>query len=85
MAELDFRRIEITDKERADNLLAESGFRGCEYTFGNNFVWRGVYNTMVCFERGFYFCRFGSGDNIRLAFPAGGGDTEEAIRLLGDY
>ena len=48
MCELKFRRIELSDKNRARELLEKSGFRGCEYTFGNNFVWRDVYKVEVC-------------------------------------
>ncbi len=68
---LDFRRIEITDKPWIDEALKKSQYRGCEYTFGNNFVWRNVYNTQVCSCDGFYFIRFGIGDEVKYALPSG--------------
>ena len=68
---MEFKRIEITDRARAVELLARSEFRGCEYTFGNNFVWRNFYNVEIAFEDGFYFCRFGEEGNYKFSFPAG--------------
>lgn len=85
MAEPGFRRIEISDGEKARELLAKSGFRGCEYTFGNNFVWRNIYNVEICFAEGFYFCKQGSGAETRFMFPAGGGDIKRAVELLREY
>ena len=85
MAELEFRRIEITDKQRAEECLRKSNFRGCEYTFGNNYVWRNVYNVEVCFSHGMYFCKFGRGNDIKFNFPAGGGDVREAVEPIMEY
>lgn len=85
MAELEFRRIEITDKERVTEYLKRSDFRGCDYTFGNNFVWRSVYNVEVCFSDEFYFCKFGRGNDIKFAFPAGGGNVRDAVAPIIEY
>ncbi|MCM1164872.1 MAG: phosphatidylglycerol lysyltransferase domain-containing protein [Lachnospiraceae bacterium] len=85
MDELEFKRIELSDRERAQELLAKSNFCGCEYTFGNNFVWRNVYNIEVCFAEGFYFCKQGSGKGTRFIFPAGNGDVKLAVELLREY
>lgn len=85
MADLEFRRIELSDRDMARGLLAQSDFRGCEYTFGNNFVWRNVYNIEICFAEGFYFCKQGSGSETRFIYPAGNGDIKTAVGLLKDY
>lgn len=85
MAELKFKRIELSDMERARGFLDKSDFRGCEYTFGNNFVWRNTYNIEVCFADGFYFCKQGEGKNTRFIFPTGGGDIKNAVELLAEY
>lgn len=87
---MEFKRIEITDRARAVELLARSEFRGCEYTFGNNFVWRNFYNVEIAFEDGFYFCRFGEEGNYKFSFPAGhmplsDGDVKGAVELLKAY
>lgn len=85
MAELRFKKIEMSDREQAMECLSRSGFRGCEYTFGNNFVWRNIYDIEVCFAEGFYFCKQNSGKNTRFIFPAGNDDIEKAVYLMKDY
>ncbi len=89
MSYLNFQRIEITDKERAEECLRRSDFRGSEYTFGNNFVWRKAYNVEVCFYEDLYFIKQGEGSDTRFVYPAGGaGETDEAgyvVGLIGEY
>ena len=85
MCELKFRRIELSDKKRARELLAKSGFCGCEYTFGNNFVWRDVYKVEVCFFEDFYFVKQLDGENTRFLYPAGAGSVERAVGLIAEY
>lgn len=85
MAELEFARIEITDKERADECLKKSGFRGCEYTFGNNFVWRNFGGVEVAFSHGMFFCRQLSGGKVMFLYPAGEADVKTAVELLREY
>ncbi|MDE7399133.1 MAG: phosphatidylglycerol lysyltransferase domain-containing protein [Oscillospiraceae bacterium] len=85
MAELKFREIELSDKSRADELLRCSDFRGCEYTFGNNFVWSDEYNVEVCFAKEMYFLKRGSGDSVGFVYPAGRGSVQTAVKLLSEY
>lgn len=85
MCELSFRKIELTDKSRACELLAKSDFRGCEYTFGNNFVWRDVYNVEVCFIEEFYFVKQLDGEDTRFLYPAGNGSVKRAVELIDEY
>lgn len=84
---LDFREPELSDRKWADELLAGSGFRGCIYTFGNNYVWRKVYNIQICRYKDFYMLR--NSDHTdgqpRFFFPAGMGDLHDAIAVLREY
>lgn len=57
MAEFDFRPPQLSDREWAVKLLAESDFRGCLYTFGNNYVWRNAYNAEICRFEDFYLLK----------------------------
>lgn len=84
---LDFREPELSDREWADELLAGSGFRGCIYTFGNNYVWRKVYNIRICRYKDFYMLRNSehTDGQPRFFFPAGRGDLHEAIAVLREY
>ena len=72
-------------------LLRRSGFRGCEYTFGNNFVWRNFFNVETAFEDNLYFCKFGTGDGVKFSYPAGQAlsdgseEIKRAVELLKEY
>lgn len=85
MEKLKFRKIELSDKSRADELLRRSDFRGCEYTFGNNFAWSNEFNLEVCFTDNFYFLKRGVGDSVGFIYPAGSGSIQTAVRLLSEY
>lgn len=82
---LNFKKIEISDREEATRLFRESNFRGCDYTFGNSFVWSGIYNVEACIAEGFYFRKMGSGAKTRFIFPAGSGDISRAMEILTEY
>lgn len=86
---MEFKRIEITDRARVSELLAQSGFLGCEYTFGNNFVWRNFYNVEIAFADGFYFCKYGRENDVKFSYPAGRSlsddDIKRAVELLDGY
>lgn len=85
MSELSFRKIKLSDKLQARELLAKSGFRGCEYTFGNNFVWRDVYKAEICFFEEFYFVKQLEGKDTRFLYPAGNGGVKRAVELIDEY
>ncbi len=78
---LEFRDITLSDKEWIDGLLACSDFRGCEYTFGNNFCWRNIYGIKICRYKDFYLIK----NNNGFFFPAGKGDIAEVIAEIGHY
>ncbi len=86
MSELVFRNIEIDDKPWIDTALKKSQFRGCEYTFGNNFVWRRIFRVSIANHDGLYFVRWGMDDGtFRFAFPTGGCDIKRGVELLQGY
>lgn len=76
---LEFRVIELSDKEWIKQLLGMSDYRGCEYCFANNFAWRRLYETKITRYKDFYIpCSFAEGSPFFI-FPSGGGDIREAI------
>lgn len=86
MSELVFRNIEITDKEWIDEALRKSQFRGCEYTFGNNFVWRRTYGVEIARLGEYYFVRWNfGGGKYKFSFPTGGCDVRTGVELLKEY
>ena len=44
---LEFRNIQLSDKEWIDKSLEMSDFRGCEYSFANNIAWRRLGNAKI--------------------------------------
>lgn len=70
---LTFRRVELSDREQIAALHHASPDRGCEYTFGNIFIWRDVYDTKVAFtDDGLCVVRFDKVVEAYL-FPFGTG------------
>lgn len=78
---LEFYNIRIEDKEWVKPLLALSDFRGCEYTFGNNFLWSDAYDIKISRYKDFYLVKSGDG----FFYPAGQGDIAEVIDILKAY
>lgn len=78
---LELKRIEISDKSWIKELLGYSDFRGCEYTFGNNFTWRNAFDIKAARFKDFYIIESESG----FFFPAGRGDVAEVVDELKRY
>ena len=86
MAEFDFRTPELSDRAWVEPLLAQSGFRGCLYTFGNNYVWKDAYNVKICRWNDFYALQNSDhSDTPRFLYPAGKGNIELFIKALRGY
>ncbi|MDR0197335.1 MAG: phosphatidylglycerol lysyltransferase domain-containing protein [Oscillospiraceae bacterium] len=75
---IEFKEVEVKDKEWADELLRFSDFRGCEYSFGNNFMWSRVYDIKIARYKDFYIIK----NKYGFVFPAGRGDTGEIVGVL---
>ncbi|MGN0695476.1 MAG: DUF2156 domain-containing protein [Oscillospiraceae bacterium] len=81
---LEFRTIDRSDKDRITEILRQSDFRGCEYSFANNLAWYRVYKTSVCFYGGFYITKSES-DGLRFTYPPGQGDIRQLFSELKRY
>lgn len=79
---LNFRTININDKEWISSLLKLSDFRGCEYSFANNFAWRRLADTQISRYNDFYFLRSVINGETYYTYPAGDGDIERFIHVL---
>lgn len=81
---LDFHSITLDDKLWAEKILAQSDFRGAEYSFVNNFVWQRYFKTTCCKYGGFYLLK-SELDGLSFSFPSGSGDYRELFSALADY
>lgn len=82
---LNFRKVELRDKPQVEKYLRKSDFRGCEYTFGNIFLWGSHYNTEICFSEGFCFEKTGQGKDTMFIYPYGEGSVETAVNSIREY
>ncbi len=77
---LEFKKVELTDREFLQNILMKETDRGCEYTFGNLFMWGKVYGTHVA--------KFLDGAVIKYSainkflYPVGVSDVEKTIQAM---
>lgn len=77
---LEFREIQLSDREWINECLKISDFRGCEYSFANNVAWRRLSNTVICHHNGFYIsCSFDDDGKPVFTFPAGAKCDSEGI------
>ena len=79
---IDFKPIQLSDRDWIQALLKKSDFNGAEYSFGNNFVWRDIYHIEVAQYRGFYLARSGKGETRSYLYPAGSGDIVPVMEAL---
>ena len=82
---LEFRDIELSDKEWINSILSKSDFMGCEYSFANNMAWRRLGNTKICRYQDFYICCSFYDDEPIFTFPAGEGNYRDLIKELKEY
>ena len=79
---LDFRRVELEDRDRIEKLMHAAPDRGCEYTFGNIYIWHDTYNTDVAFtDDGMCIVRF-TKETDAFLFPVGNGNLADAIEQM---
>lgn len=78
---LEFKEITLADKQWIDGLLKLSDYRGCEYNFTNNYVWRDAYKIRAARLQDFYITRHGD----EFVFPAGHGDIDLLLKELESY
>ncbi len=78
---LNFKPIEISDKQWVDPLVSGNNYKGSEYVFANNFNWRNSYHTEIARYKDFYMLISGKTTKSYL-FPAGSGDLKEAVNEL---
>ncbi|HIZ87183.1 MAG TPA: DUF2156 domain-containing protein [Candidatus Coprenecus pullistercoris] len=80
---LDFKDIELSDKEWADPLLAVSDYRATEYCFTTLYIWAGMFGTRIARYGNRLFIRSDGDDGgLNYIFPAGNGDIPETLDII---
>ncbi len=84
---LDFRKIQLSDRDWINELLSISNFRGCEYSFANNIAWRRLGNAKISRFQDFYICCSFIDNTPEFFFPSGKGDYRKLFhefKLIAD-
>ena len=76
-----FRDVELSDAEVCRSFFRSSGSISCDYTFGNLFAWKDVFNYKIAFVQDFMLVRLGN-EQYSYFLPLGNGDISKAIELL---
>lgn len=83
---IEFRDIDISDKEHINNCLRVSDFMGCEYTFANNMAWKRLAGSKIAFYKDFYIvCSQSEQNTPYFVFPSGNGNYTEVFGELKKY
>ena len=82
---LEFRNIQLSDKEWIDKSLKMSDFRGCEYSFANNIAWRRLGNAKISRFEDFYICASFLEETPSFFFPAGKGDYKKLFHEFYEF
>lgn len=77
---IEFKKIEISDRQWAEPFIKAANFRGSEYVFTNNFNYRDIYEIEVGRYEGYYIVRAGKTDSY--IFPMGSGDLRPVIEAM---
>jgi len=80
---LSFRPITLHDREEINPILRAYDSKSCDYSFANNFVWAGNYQTQFAVSDGFYCMRSGKTPNL-YSNPVGSGDYGTIIKKLAE-
>jgi len=75
---IEFKQVEVSDKAWVTDLLEKSDFYGCEYAFGNTYMWSPVYDIKIARYKDFYLVK----NSYGYLFPLGNGDLHEVIGEL---
>lgn len=76
---INFREIRLEDKEWMTQKLQEDDRQGCEYTFGNNYIWRNIYRVEVAELHDCCVIKFDADGDDCFAYPIGNGDKRQVI------
>lgn len=78
MSELEFKDITIPDRDWTAEILLDGNPRMCEYSFGNLYAWRRIYDNKIARHENFLLIK----NCFGYYFPAGKGDLKAVCKLL---
>ena len=78
---IEFRPIEISDREWLEPLLQAGGRESLEYSFSTNFLWQKIYDLQISKNLG-YQIQISDMSHPAYLFPSGTGPLEPVLRVI---
>lgn len=79
---MDFKRVELEDRELIDPYLKANPYGTCDFSFSNLIIWRRLYAVSYAIEDGFLILK---SLKDRFLMPLGEGDLKEIMHKMIDY
>lgn len=79
---LEFKEVELSDRDVIIKYLEKADYKGSEYSFGNNFIWQCANKIEFTLLDGFYCLKSNWKSSDIYTFPAGKGDIKSVIEKL---
>lgn len=81
---IEFKDIELTDKELICSYTQHSTRRNCDLSFSNLCSWRFQYNTQFAVTDGFLLLKFWANGKLVYMMPIGEGDLKAVLQIMID-
>lgn len=79
---LQFKPLELHDREQIEPCLRARDLRSCDYSFANNFIWTKPNNIQFALHAGFYCLKSVWRSGVVYTNPVGNGDRGAIIEAL---
>ena len=80
---LNLKEISLADKSWIDKIMDGCTYKGSEYVFYNNYIWKDTYKTLVTEEDGFFVLASGTSESkLSYLYPWGKGDIKSIIEKM---
>jgi hypothetical protein len=81
---LQFKKVELSDRDRANQYLKRKNYFLCSYCFTDIFIWSTAYGTSLAFDEDFMYIKTSSDEGTFFATPMGEGDYGVALDKMAE-
>lgn len=76
---IQFKDIELSDREAITSITMKSPRRNCDLSFSNLCSWRFLYDTQYAIKDGFLFFKFWANGSLAYMMPVGEGNLKQGV------
>lgn len=81
---LQFKKVELDHRERANHFLKMKNYFMCAYCFTDIFIWSSAYGTRIAFDDDFMYIKTSNSQGTFFTSPIGSGDYAVAIEKMAE-